>query len=433
MGDNSGRKFTIYTFGCKANQYDSNEILQSLRWNGEVYTDNKEEADLHIINTCSVTERSDYKARQLVRKIRRANPEAKIVVTGCYAEREAPEIKAMSEIDLLLGNRAKQNFPDALIEAGLLHSPEDDSSAVISPAFFAEMESKTRAFVKIQDGCDQFCSYCIVPHVRGRSRSISGKQIISHLIETERNGYKEAILTGIHIGKWGTDLPSQSNLLNLLKRITDETDIKVRLSSLEPLEATEELIDFVLANNQIRPHFHIPLQSGSAAILKTMNRPYQPEEFIRVIDYIHAGDPDAGIGSDVIVGFPGETDADFEATKKIINELPFSYLHIFPFSERPGTAAAKMKNKVHDAIITERAAELQEYAARKKNSFIHSRMSQPRTALTIKHKKINGKNYTTAITDNYIRVHLAGKAPLNNEISVKITEHDDGITYALPV
>jgi threonylcarbamoyladenosine tRNA methylthiotransferase MtaB len=422
-------KFNVQTLGCKANQFDSASIVCQLTSAGLKYVGSPIDADILIINSCTVTERADYKTRQLARKWKRIDPDKIIIVTGCYAERKGEKLLEMDEIDLITGNLYKENFITAI---ELLNNKTDKKGSNIDfrPRdilidFFPGM---TRSLVKIQDGCDQRCSYCIVPFVRGASRSVSSDMIIRQLKHLERKGYKEAVLTGIHIGTWGTDLNGKESLHNLLKEIVSKVDIKIRLSSLEPNEITYELIDFISGHTQIRPHFHVPLQSGSPEILREMKRPYSIKDFVSVIGYITDSFEFPALGTDVIVGFPGEKEEDFKKTYRIIKELPFSYVHVFPYSERPFTAAADMPNKVSDGLKTERAKILRKLVLKKKREFVENQQGRTVEAVTFFKNDILG--YVSGITDNYIPVSINGNPTLNCNIIVKLKCYNSGKVIA---
>jgi len=410
-------KFSVLTLGCKANQFDSALISQQLKDNGCLYTSNTSEAGILIVNTCSVTEKADYKARQLVRKIRKENPGAKIVVTGCYAERQGEKLTKMTEIDLLLGNKPKETIVNHLTGAGLLEIKPDGMIHSHS-GLITGFEGKTRALVKIQDGCDQYCTYCVVPYLRGNVRSVNEDTVVEQLQILERNDYKEAVLTGIHIGKWGSENGEGKDLLFLLKNIRSEVGMRIRLSSLEPQEIDEKLIDFVLSNSQIRPHFHIPLQSGSDNILRAMKRPYSAERFVSLVEYIRKADKFAAIGSDIIVGFPGSTEKDANKTYDIIERLPVTYLHVFPYSKRSGTEAARIKDSVSDNIKTERAAKLRKLGEQKRREFALKQLGHTREAITFSKKA--GMKMTAGISDNYLSLSIEGSPPANSIVQVRL-------------
>jgi len=419
------KTFTIQTLGCKANQYDSAAIIQQLKSAGLHYVDSTGRANIIIINSCTVTSKADYKTRQMARKFKKRYPEAQIIVTGCYAERRGKKLVQMKEIDLIVGNRYKDNFMEAIKLPGDRDYKADLNAAAPADDILVDhFPGMTRSMVKIQDGCDQRCAYCIVPFVRGASRSKPADRIIEQLRHLERRGYKESILTGIHIGRWGEDLDGKPSLINLLREITSKVDIKIRLSSLEPNEVSTEMIDFIGSCPQIRPHFHIPLQSGSPGILKKMGRPYNIEEFVQVVEYIAYSFDYPAIGTDVIVGFPGESEEDFRKSKEIITKLPFSYAHVFPYSERPLTAAARMREKVPDRLKTERAKQLRTLAADKKLKFIENQYGRTVEAVTLCKKDI--PNYVSGITDNYIPVSIHGNPTLNNNIMIKLGNYNSG-------
>ncbi|MBN2134719.1 MAG: tRNA (N(6)-L-threonylcarbamoyladenosine(37)-C(2))-methylthiotransferase MtaB [Acidobacteria bacterium] len=418
----SQQRFSVLTLGCKVNQSESAGISDQLQNKGFLYTEEVESADLIIINTCTVTRKADYKARQLIRKTRTQNKTAKIIITGCYAERDADELINLPEVNNVYKNDIKPQFFDAIHR----DYPEIDGTRQTGNDTLEKFFGRTRPFIKIQDGCNQFCAYCIVPYVRGASRSRDVDSIVHELELIESLDYKEIILTGIHIGKWGNDLEGNPSLLSLLKILSASTNLRIRLSSLEPQEINEELIDFVMQSNSLMPHFHIPLQSGSDRILGLMGRPYKQEYFYNIINLIRKNDPSFSIGTDVIVGFPSENTEDFNETKHLLESLEFSYMHIFPYSKRPGTRSAEMKPEVDSSTITGRAKELRDLAASQKAEFLKKQVGTVRQALTLRAQK----NGIQAITDNYIQVIINSSTPLNTLVNVRITSYKNGITFA---
>lgn len=418
--------FSVITFGCKANQFDTAQIILQIENEGFFYTEKIEDADFIIINSCTVTGKSDYKCRQTARKWKRAFPSKKIVLTGCYAQRIKAESFPIDEIDEIVAREDSEKILNAFQrwtkKEQIENKITDDFAA---PVIFPGM---TRALVKIQDGCDQRCSYCIVPFVRGASRSVPEEKIIEGILTLEEAGFKEAVLTGIHIGKWGYDLGESKNLLSLLQILTLKTKIRIRLSSLEPNELSQELIDFIRYNPAVRPHFHIPLQSGSSDVLRDMNRHYNTATYENLILSISEAFDYPGIGTDVIVGFPTETDKYFQQTVDLIEKLPFSYLHIFPYSKRPGTQSSNIKSVIGDNIKTERARLLRSIGAAKKKNFAESQVGTIREALTL--EAAGSGNKIRALSDNYIRLEISGKVSSNSIIKVKILKYANGITSA---
>jgi threonylcarbamoyladenosine tRNA methylthiotransferase MtaB len=342
------KTFFIHTIGCKLNQFDSECIRHALVARGWTCDPAGRQAAVHIINSCTVTAKSDARCRNAVRRVRRRSPGSFILVTGCYAETQPARLAAVSEIDLVLGNDRKADIPAVLDEiAGGACSGEalercrrsKDRAPQEIDSFFGH----SRAFIKIQDGCNASCSYCIVPRARGRSRSVAPQAILRQVDALAASGYGEIVLTGIHIGRYGADLDEPMTLAQLVALILERTRVqRLRLSSIELTEVTPELISLPRSTERVAPHFHIPLQSGDDTILRRMNRPYRAEQFRETIAAIAADIPGAAIGTDIIVGFPGEGERHFEKTLALVRDLPLSYFHVFAFSPRPFTAAAAM-------------------------------------------------------------------------------------------
>jgi len=373
------RRVLVGTFGCKLNQYDSLVISEGFASNGYGLTSDMLMADVCIVNTCSVTARSDCEARQLVRRILRTNPRALILVTGCYAQRAPDEVARIGGVGLVAGNAEKPSLPllaeSLCAGAGTrieVSSPDSVQNLIgCVPTF----QRRSRALVKIQDGCDGFCSYCVVPSVRGRSRS-ERPELIRKQVELLRAlGFREIVLTGARVGSYGKDLANGHSLEGLLRILVKVADgVRFRLSSLEPGEIDSSLIQYVAQEERVCRHFHVPMQSGAPEILQAMQRPYSPGEFAEKIRMIHSRFPNACFGSDVIVGFPGESDTAFERTYAMIDELPLSYLHVFPFSRRPGTQASYMKQEPSRFVKRARARALRELGMRKKSVFVESQV-----------------------------------------------------------
>lgn len=367
------RTVALATLGCKTNQFESAALEQMLREAGYTPVPFEKGADLVVVNTCTVTAATDSQSRNLVRRARRLRPDCRVVVTGCYAQVDPAALQAIPGVSLVLGNEEKQDFL-RLLQAG--HS---DGTALVSAnrqaltttalpvAAFTE---RSRAFVQIQTGCDAFCAYCIIPYARGRSRSVAAAAVLAQVAQLVATGYPEIVLTGIHIGQYGADLAPQLSLLQLLQQIVAETGVqRLRLGSLEPTEISPELLDWVAQSEIICPHFHIPLQAGDDAVLKRMNRHYSAAQFSALVDQIHRRLPQAAIGLDVIAGFPGETEAQFANTLALIEGMPISHLHVFPFSRRPGTPAATMSGQIAAEVIKARAGALRALGEVKQQAF----------------------------------------------------------------
>lgn len=369
------RTVAISTLGCKTNQFESAAMEERLKNAGYVVIPFEQGASLVIVNTCTVTSVTDSQSRNLIRRARRLNPQCRVVVTGCYAQVDPEALSAIPGVSLVLGNDEKEDFLQ------LLQSTEDDGTAEVivsdirvsqkaSAPLISSFADRSRAFVQIQNGCDAFCSYCIIPYARGRSRSVPPEQVFDQVRQLVKSGYGEVVLTGIHIGGYGADLDPSINLLDLVKRIEDETDLgRLRLGSLEPTEIPDALIERVATSSRICPHFHIPLQSGDDQVLQRMNRHYDRDFFRNLVHNIIKQIPEAAIGLDVITGFPQETEAEFENTFSLIQELPISHLHVFPYSRRPGTPAASMDGQLPGNLVKERAARLRSLGEEKNYTF----------------------------------------------------------------
>ncbi len=361
----------IATLGCKTNQFESAGMEERLRDAGYRVVPFEAGADLVLINTCTVTAATDKQSRNLVRRARRLNVACRVVVTGCYAQVNPEELRVIPGVALVLGNQEKLRFLE-LLEGGaelVQVSPARDETdaAPLTVSYFAE---RSRAFVQIQNGCDAFCSYCIIPYARGRSRSVPVDEVVDQVRKLVEGGYPEIVLTGIHIGGYGLDLVPATTLLELLRRLSSLTGVRrLRLGSLEPTELPDELIEELAGSRILCPHLHLPLQAGSDRVLQRMNRHYDTPFFRNLVEKVHRRLPDGAIGLDVIAGFPGETNDDHNATLAMIESLPVSHLHVFPFSRRPGTPAATLPDQLSGDLIKERAAQLRTLGDRKREIF----------------------------------------------------------------
>ena len=403
----SRHRVVIDTHGCKLNQADSSQLARRFQEAGCQLVPTAAEADIYILNTCTVTATADAKARQALRAARRANPDALVVAAGCYPQRAAAELAQLPAVSMVVGNTEKDQLV-AKVMAAL--DPAAPPAGNPDPLPFpGTAPGRRRAMVKIQEGCDQVCAYCIVPKVRGRERSIPPETIIGQLAQRVAEGCREAALTGTQLGTYGFDLPG-INLTGLLRRILAETGIeRLRVSSLQPQEISPELLALWTADNRLCPHFHLPLQSGSDTILKVMRRRYSTAQFAATVERIRQAIPDAGITADVIVGFPGETEAHFQETVALVRAMQFSDLHIFPYSQRPGTTAAYLQGQVAPPLKKERAAQMQALAQESFARFRRHQLGQTRTVLWESSRPEQGLTQWRGLTDNYIRVHTAGE------------------------
>ena len=418
------KRVAISTLGCKTNQFESAAMTEQLKSAGYRIVAFNEPSDFYIINSCTVTARTDAETRRLIRRARRLNPESRIIATGCYAQVAPGELEKMPEIDCVLGNQEKLSISSLLESSG--HSVSDISKiSDAEPLKLTSFAEHTRAFLQIQNGCNSFCSYCIVPYARGRSRSVTADDILQGMRDLAANGFKEVVLTGIHLGAYGLDLPSPTALTALVRNIETKYIVpRLRIGSVEPNEVSEEFLNLMTTSRSICHHLHLPLQSGSDSVLSRMGRPYTSGLFRDLIAQIAAAMPDAFIGADLIAGFPGESEAEFEETVHLLEELPFSDLHVFPYSSRPGTKAAGMPGHIPDRVVTQRAARLRGIAAEKKSAFLQRFTGKELTVL------VQGFNDKTGVcrglTRNYINVSFPGTKDLVNEEVSIIIESCDG-------
>ena len=428
-------KFLITTLGCKVNQHESDVLAAALSARGWRPITAGERAEVCVVNTCTVTQRASMQSRQLIRQLQRAHPGARVVVTGCYAQIAPHEIAAVGGVHAIVGRDRKAHLPEIIVNA--MQNPESgiDPSPVSEAAWepWAAMPpaapgTRTRPFLKIQDGCNSFCTYCIVPYARGRSRSLPPERVMEQLARLGAMGYREVVLTGIHLGAYGLDLTPPSPLMTLMEAIEAEQPVdRVRLSSIEPNELTEAMIELVASSDVFCPHFHLPLQSGADAILKRMHRPYTRDLFRRQVEAIHGRLPRAAIGADVLVGFPGEAQANFAHTARLLDELPLSYLHVFPFSARPGTPAAGYPDQIAPAVIKERTAAIRAIGAEKKAAFMAQAVGR-RAKVLVETRRDTKTRLLKGLTGNYLVVLIEGDdRHMNTILPVQLEAvHDAG-------
>ncbi len=394
-------KFRIETHGCKLNTADSQQLAREFVASGFDMAGPAETPDVFVLNSCTVTNTADRKARQAISSARRKYPAALVVATGCYAERDLASVGALESVDLALNNRQKPAIVQSVAERlGVAFTPcADGDTAPLETALLG----RTRASVKIQEGCDQVCAYCIVPKVRGRERSIPVSEIVGKVNRLVSEGCSEVVLTGTQLGTYGFDLDRTDgavDLPGLLNAIIAETDLpRLRVSSLQPLEITNELMAaWTESDGRICPHFHIPLQSGSDSVLEQMRRRYTGRQFLDAVERVRASVPGCSITTDVISGFPGETDDDHSETLRVVEQARFADAHVFPYSERPGTSAAHFTDQVDPRIRSERAAEIREITSKQARDFREASIGQVRPVLW------EGARGRSGLTDNYLRV-----------------------------
>ena len=461
--------YYVENFGCRATQADGAALERQFEEQGLGRASSPKQASVVILNTCTVTTGADQDARAAIRRVRRQNPEARIVVTGCYAQRAPEEIAALPGVDLVVGNSHKHQLANIAVEQNVISSnhfvsleavgnisrrtlsaPAEGSEAIgdqrpifvsdifahtellAAPVFDAANE-RTRPNLKVQDGCDNRCSFCVIPYVRGQSRSLEMNRIVGEVNTLVDAGYREVVISGINLGRWGRDLDGTSTnvgtaalgcpdeqgspptLVELIRTVLSQTALeKLRISSVEPMDWSDELIDLVASSPRIAKHAHVPMQSGSDAVLRRMHRKYRPWHYREKIEKIRGAMPGAAIGADVMVGFPAETDAEFEATRQMVEDLPFTYLHVFTYSARPGTPAAEMKNQVPVHLARERNRILRDLASEKKLRFMRSFVGKTVEAITL---DVRGSDetgeFTEALTDNYLKLRLEGRHEAN--------------------
>jgi threonylcarbamoyladenosine tRNA methylthiotransferase MtaB len=447
--------FFVQSFGCRATQADGATLERQLATQGLAPADSAREADVVVLNTCTVTAAADQDARASIRRIHRENPSAKIMVTGCYAQRAPQEIAALPGVTWVVGNSHKHRVAE--IAAGKKFSREVQTDeqetgaaaqstqnfvsletvSLSAPAFtlvgdiFAHTEliaapvfagdgiaEKTRPNLKVQDGCDNRCSFCIIPSVRGQSRSMKLDRVIEEANALVAAGYREIVLSGINLGRWGRDFQPQQRFEHLVRALLEHTDIeKIRISSVEPMDWSDDLIALVAGSPRIAKHAHVPLQSGSDRILRRMHRKYRPWHYAEKIRKIRDAMPEAAIGADVMVGFPGETDELFEESRSFIENLPFTYLHVFTYSSRPGTPSAAMPNQVPVHAARERNRILRDLAAEKNRAFRQSFVGRSLEVITL---QAGGDGWTEALSDNFLKVRLAGRHKANERTKAEI-------------
>jgi threonylcarbamoyladenosine tRNA methylthiotransferase MtaB len=457
--------FYVENFGCRATQADGAAIELQFQERGLDRASRPGEAQFVVLNTCAVTASAEQDARAAIRRIRRENPGCEVIVTGCYAQRAPQEVASLPGVSAVVGNSHKHTLahivmgtksekdssqlgsfvPIANLSSGT--ASRESESVFVSDIFahtellaapvFDSANERTRPNLKVQDGCNNRCSFCIIPSVRGRSRSLKLDEVLREVNQLVDAGYREVVISGINLGRWGLDLPSRiieggrggpHSLGDLVRAILEETTLeKLRISSVEPMDWTDSLIRLMKESSRIAKHAHVPMQSGSDAVLRRMHRKYRPWHYREKIEKIRAAMPMAAIGADVMVGFPGESDSEFDETRELIEALPFTYLHVFTFSARPGTPAANMANQVPVRIARERNRILRDLAATKKLAFMRSFVGNKLDAITLNLVSEGREGiWTEALTDNYLKLRLQGRYDANQWLHASVLGAADG-------
>lgn len=425
------RRFKIYTLGCKVNQYETEAVEEMLEKRG--YVQEEGVADVVLINTCTVTNESDRKSRQIIRRHKRKNPHCKVVVFGCYAQVAREEVAEIEGVDLVVGTKNRKDLPDHLDKLFKGSGPIVDVEPHRRGEDFEDLaieqvEGRTRAYMKVQDGCNQYCSYCIIPYARGFIRSRPLEEAVAEAERLAASGFKEIVLTGIHIGSYGKDFDEPIDLIDLIEAIDGVEGIeRLRLSSVEPMTVTGEFLERAARLSSFMPHFHLSLQSGAKKTLKAMNRNYTPEAYRATVERIRGVYPDAGITTDVIVGFPGESLEDFDESLAFVESIGFSDLHVFPYSRRKNTPAAERVDQVPGDIKKERVAAMIHLGEKMRKDFIDARRGK--TYPVLFEEERYGKFF--GYTPNYLRVAVKSDKDLQNTLHyVTIKGEDHGMIEA---
>jgi threonylcarbamoyladenosine tRNA methylthiotransferase MtaB len=456
--------FYVQNFGCRATQADGAAIERQFRELGLERAGAPSMAGIVVLNTCTVTASADQDARAAIRRIHRENPGCRIVVTGCYAQRAPEELATLPGVSQVIGNSHKhrlaeiaeigprtsdfrlrpgsqaRDFVPLLELVGEEQGPASEARSQVyvsnifahtellaAPVFDAANE-RTRPNLKVQDGCDNRCSFCVIPYVRGQSRSLPLSQIVSEVNALVGSGYREVVISGINLGRWGRDLDRPLRFEDMIHEILDRTTLeKLRISSVEPMDWSDELIGLMAGSPRIAKHAHVPMQSGSDRVLRAMHRKYRPWHYREKLEKIRTAVPAAAIGADVMVGFPGESEADFEETRRLIEELPFTYLHVFTYSSRPGTPAAAMCDQVPVQVARERNRILRDLGAEKKLAFMRAFLGKTLEAITL---NVRDGESTEALTDNYLKLRLRGQHEPNQWIRAQVEQVADSTLIA---
>lgn len=414
------KKVALHNLGCKVNAYETEAMQEMLEHAGYEIVPFQEGADIYVINTCTVTNIADRKSRQMLHRARKMNPNAVVVAAGCYVQAQAEKQVIDPCIDIVLGNNKKQDLLTALQAYEEAHG---DLREVIDINHTKEYENlhltkqgeHTRAYIKVQDGCNQFCSYCIIPYARGRVRSRAKEDVVAEVTDLAKNGYQEVVLTGIHLSSYGIDFENEDNLLSLIRAVHEIEGIKrIRLGSLEPRIITEEFVQAIAALPKMCPHFHLSLQSGCNETLKRMNRRYTSEEFYEKCEILRKYFEKPALTTDVIVGFPQETEEEFETTYEFLKKICFYETHIFKYSKREGTKAAVMQGQIPEQIKAKRSARLIELGEKNRRAYEESFLGKTVEVLVEEKSDVNGKEMWTGHTKEYMKIALESEKNLQN-------------------
>lgn len=413
-----GKSMAIFTLGCKVNRYDSEAIEETFIEAGYRVVSFEEKAHVYIINTCTVTHMSDRKSRQMIRRAKKINPDAIVVVVGCYAQVAREEIEAIEEVDLIIGTDKRLQILEAVEEFNKTHQPMNFVENIMETYEFEElkinnMDKRTRAYLKIQEGCNNYCSYCIIPYARGNIRSRKPDNIVDEVRRLASEGFKEIVLTGIHVASYGKDL-KDTNLIEIIKLVHEVEGIeRIRLSSIEPKVITDEFIEEILKLPKFCKHFHLSLQSGSDTVLKRMKRRYTADEYKEAVEKLRSEFNDISFTTDIIVGFPGETEEEFIETVEFIKDIKFADIHIFPYSPREGTPAATMKEQVSPQLKQERVKELSKVSGEIRKKITKEYIGK-RLPVLFEHS--HKDNIYEGHTDNYMKVSCKSEEDISNQI-----------------
>lgn len=419
-----GKKVALHNLGCKVNAYEVEAMQQLLEEAGYEIVPFEPGADVYLINTCTVTNIADRKSRQMLHKAKKMNPDAIVIAAGCYVQTDEGKLDKDEAVDLILGNNQKGNIVQVLEEYEQQHTKQKHVLKINQTKEYEELAidhtaEHVRAYIKVQDGCNQFCTYCIIPYARGRVRSRKIAHVMDEVHALAAKGYKEVVLTGIHLSSYGVDFPAEEKetLLSLIRAVHEVEGIeRIRLGSLEPGIITEEFVQSIAALPKMCPHFHLSLQSGSGTVLKRMNRRYTPEEYLEKCDLLRQYYEHPAITTDIIVGFPGETPEEFEETCAFVKKVDFYEVHVFKYSKRNGTVAASMPDQIQESVKAERSGILMELAEKQKKEFINYYKGKEVSVLFEEPVEVDGVRYFEGLTPEYVKVWVPTEENLANRI-----------------